>query len=991
MSKKEDITLLRMWEFENEQDIDIEIIRQAFSDLFKGIATSYYLSEPGDFTRSELGIANLPAISICSGNDAYMTVHITTYYERKSRVVVMGIIGKGEQIKAAELESFYTKCFGSVSAFTNAIKVGNRYGRKIGGSSLAGGIGAGVGFAIGSSVKLAAKGVKALLRDKEAYEKEMDFYRFAMSAGDFVLGGVDSRNFAAKLGTQAKGGNLTAQYLLGVAYDEGRGVAVDHNEAIKWFDQAAAGGEKRSRVILISEYLFGDAEYDAECIDKGLRYLKEQADDGEAWAVDALLAVYDKGTVRGIDKDIRKAQEMAAAYVQFENVYAAMLVANAYDTYMCEGAFLKNDEKAAFLYGKIAEKGDEEFAPEAALYLGKMYKDGRGVPQDVSKAVSYFETAAKAGMFEAKTELVYIYTFGNGVMPDYPTARRLCDELINSGDFAHAALGKYCRYYIADKEEKYRESLQYARAYLESDTTEPERANEVRRYIEEKEKLLESMTEQERNEYLKIEPPKTSILEEKKIKIVSIVLICVVALVAAYFLLFLDDDKPMTTTGTEAKEGSSYAVAIETKEDEEALPKLFYNGVTAVKGANSYKLIDEEGNQLAALEYSWVGPFSESGKAIASDSNSEKYGIIDSQGAPVCEFKYDSIWLSDNGELLPACIDNMWGYINWDGEEVIPFQFQLADNFEENGLAGVVLNGQGGYINQNGEMELVIDGIFSNDGERMPMSFAKNGLACVIRDGKYGYIDATGEYVIPPQYDYATDFDDFSRAVVTLDGKQGIIDSDGNYILDCEYDMVGDLIGQGAPRSFDDYGYCRITNYDSGTALINTEGEFICSFDYVRIGDFCRNGLAPVGIAVEGDSTRAAFINTKNEIVLSTDYEFAGTFSPNGLALVEKNEKYGYINMDGEEVIPLQYEYAGAFSRYGLSVVLDETTVYVINEQGESLCSVPFPGFYCPWETELTEYDSGYTVVALHAMDPNVESRTFIFKNETLIYDSKNR
>lgn len=64
---------------------------------------------------------------------------------------------------------------------------------------------------------------------------------------------------------------------------------------------------------------------------------------------------------------------------------------------------------------------------------------------------------------------------------------------------------------------------------------------------------------------------------------------------------------------------------------------------------------------------------------------------------------------------------------------------------------------------------------------------------------KYGYIDETGEYVIPAQYDAATDFNEFNLAVVTIGEKKGIIDSNGNYLLDCEYDNVGDMVQQGVP------------------------------------------------------------------------------------------------------------------------------------------------------------------------------------------------
>ena len=45
---------------------------------------------------------------------------------------------------------------------------------------LSAGIGAAAGLAIEGTFKLAAKGVKLLMRDKEKYEKEMAFYNNAL-------------------------------------------------------------------------------------------------------------------------------------------------------------------------------------------------------------------------------------------------------------------------------------------------------------------------------------------------------------------------------------------------------------------------------------------------------------------------------------------------------------------------------------------------------------------------------------------------------------------------------------------------------------------------------------------------------------------------------------------------------------------------------------------------------------------------------------------
>ena len=51
----------------------------------------------------------------------------------------------------------------------------------------------------------------------------------------------------------------------------------------------------------------------------------------------------------------------------------------------------------------------------------------------------------------------------------------------------------------------------------------------------------------------------------------------------------------------------------------------------------------------------------------------------------------------------------------------------------------------------------------------MGYEFSENGLALVMK-GEFGYINTDGEYVIPLEYDYATDFGDNGWAAVGWNG-----------------------------------------------------------------------------------------------------------------------------------------------------------------------------------------------------------------------------
>ena len=82
------------------------------------------------------------------------------------------------------------------------------------------------------------------------------------------------------------------------------------------------------------------------------------------------------------------------------------------------------------------------------------------------------------------------------------------------------------------------------------------------------------------------------------------------------------------------------------------------------------------------------------------------------------------------------------GYINSQGEEVIPCIYEYAWNFSE-GLAKVRKNGREGYINPQGEE--VIPCIYDCTDDFSEFS---EGLAKVYRHGRWSIINAAGKVVV---------------------------------------------------------------------------------------------------------------------------------------------------------------------------------------------------------------------------------------------------
>ena len=77
-----------------------------------------------------------------------------------------------------------------------------------------------------------------------------------------------------------------------------------------------------------------------------------------------------------------------------------------------------------------ADQGDTD----AQFYLGLMYADGRGVPQDHGEAVRWYRLAADQGDTGSQVNLAFMYAYGVGVRQDHGEAVRWYRLAANQGD-----------------------------------------------------------------------------------------------------------------------------------------------------------------------------------------------------------------------------------------------------------------------------------------------------------------------------------------------------------------------------------------------------------------------------------------------------------------------------------------------------------------------------------------------------------------------------
>ncbi|MCL2772366.1 MAG: WG repeat-containing protein [Oscillospiraceae bacterium] len=229
------------------------------------------------------------------------------------------------------------------------------------------------------------------------------------------------------------------------------------------------------------------------------------------------------------------------------------------------------------------------------------------------------------------------------------------------------------------------------------------------------------------------------------------------------------------------------------------------------------------------------------------------------------------------------------------------------------GLICVSKNGKWGYIDKNGEVVIPLIYDFAD--------FFSEGLAAVCKDGKWGYIDKNGEVVIPLIYDFA-DYFNGGVAYILSGNNVGYIDKTGEVVVLLKYSSYISYLGDGLILVYnDDENETVIEDIDSGNVI----------FRYDSISSFGENGLA----AASKDG-KWGFINKKGEVVIPLVYDTARNFS-DGLAAVGMIDdtnatllptwrnswyyKYGYIDTTGKLVIPMIYNSAYDFSE-GAAVVL---------------------------------------------------------------------
>lgn len=243
--------------------------------------------------------------------------------------------------------------------------------------------------------------------------------------------------------------------------------------------------------------------------------------------------------------------------------------------------------------------------------------------------------------------------------------------------------------------------------------------------------------------------------------------------------------------------------------------------------------------------------------------------------------------------LFPAAVKGIggskWGYINEKGEFVLPPKYEMAHDFQENGLAIVQVNNLTGIINN--------DGYFIVKPKYDTISPFSEGRATVIDGDGFKVIDESGKEITSKAYSFIGDYQD-GRALAAKTDEHGeyvygYLNRRGNEVIPLSYESA---------NNFQD-GKALVKTKEGNPALIDLTGKVVNSYPYPSVADYGDGMLA----FRESNDEKWGYMDESGKVII--EQQFTGT-QPfvDGKAIVNiENNYYGLIDTHGKFIIKPQY------------------------------------------------------------------------------------
>jgi hypothetical protein len=331
------------------------------------------------------------------------------------------------------------------------------------------------------------------------------------------------------------------------------------------------------------------------------------------------------------------------------------------------------------------------------------------------------------------------------------------------------------------------------------------------------------------------------------------------------------------------------------------------NGLAVIEKDSLYGIINKNGRYIVKPSYNTIVAFSE-GRATVYDDKG--WYVINEKGQKLTSKPYSFIGTFEEERALYSFQKDasyMYGYLDLQGNEIIPAQYNNASDFADG--TALVQKEQGGnftLIDASGKVVNTFSKPFVMKVGRDLLAFKNKDKF----DAKMGIMDSSGKVLIKPTYSSIQNFQD-ERAVVNLsnnfENNMGLIDEKGKYYINPNYN---DIIMLGHKRVAVGKAIKKDKPYlGSIYAIATTTGEILTDFIFTSVMPFEK------GYASVSDEKNTYFINKTGKKALPV-IEGVATLSFEGnliKALLDQRVSYlsktGTVIWSQNTIIPLNRQY----------------------------------------------------------------------------------
>ncbi len=319
---------------------------------------------------------------------------------------------------------------------------------------------------------------------------------------------------------------------------------------------------------------------------------------------------------------------------------------------------------------------------------------------------------------------------------------------------------------------------------------------------------------------------------------------------------------------------------------------LYEDGYGRIGAGELTGLVSPEGKVLAEPKYSYISDFRH-GRAVFSMPDG-KHGYLDEQGKEVIPPQYEQAFPFGN-EAAAVLKDSQYHLIRRDGSliktigKLIPMDLDpMGATFMETDWIdpGYMLVAEPdsfrmGLIDLNGNQ--VLPTVYEN------LSAPMNGVLLASQDNKYQLLRTDGSPVLPQLYTHLYRLDTDRILAQQDDNTYGVINHKGEILIPFEFNSLV----KGPGDTF-------IAFKDEAAGVIDAKGNTLIPFEYSAF--YTRHNR----LVAYNKAGKAGILDTGGQVLLPFDYDNIDPLRPNRF-LVDKGGKRGLVDDKGNTLLPIEY------------------------------------------------------------------------------------